>query len=255
MYFKPHLHILIFVLFCGSGFASVGGNEVTFENANLAYENGRFDIAVENYELLIKRGLGSENTKFNLANAYFKTGQIGKSILYYEKVLKQNPQNKDALKNLAFVKTKLEQHLNELPDLFFVVWWKNLVYFFKADTWAWIAVSLAWFAVFALAVYYFSTNRFLKKTASATLFIFVFLAIFSVLLMKINNGSMASKTEVVLTQKQSQAKDAPSENAQNLNLFYEGSKLEVLDSLEGFYKTKNADQETVWVLKADFEKI
>lgn len=255
MYFKNILHIVFFSLLSLVAFASGDAHEATFQEGNLAYESGNFEKAIESYEILTQIGFGSENTSFNLANAYFKTKQIGKSILYYEKVLKQNPKNEDAIKNLAFVKTKLEHNLNELPDLFFVTWWKNLVYLFKADTWAWIAIFFAWSALAALAFYFFSKNSWFKKAAFSKVIIFTVFALFSFLIMKINNGSIANKTEMILVSKQSQAKDAPSQKAQDLDLFYEGSKLEVLDSLEGFYKTKNADKQVVWVSKSDFEII
>lgn len=245
---------MCFSLLSLSTFAS-GDPEILFQEGNLAYEEGDFERAKEKYIALNSLGFGSENTSFNLANAYFKTKQIGKSILYYEKVLKQNPKNEDAIKNLAFVKTKLKQDLNELPDLFFVTWWKNLVYLFKADTWAWIAVLFSWFALIALAFYFFSKKTFFKKAAFSKLFLFLFIALFSFLISKINNGSIGAKTEVVLTQNQSQAKDAPSKNAKDINIFYEGTKLEVLDSVDVFFKAKNADKKIIWVLKSDFEII
>lgn len=256
MYYRKFLPIVFCSLFALNVFAADTALQEVFKNANIAYENGDFETAIEAYEkLVIQTEFGSENTSFNLANAYFKTEQIGKSILYYEKVLKQNPKNQDAIKNLAFVKTKLENSLDELPELFFVSWWKNLVYLFKADTWAWLAVAFAWFALLALGFKYFFKNEWLKKTAGVKVYIFVFIALFSFFIMKINNGSIGGKTEIILTKTESKAKAAPSSNAEDLDLFREGKKLEVLDVSEGFYKTKNDDKEVVWVSKNDFEII
>lgn len=255
MYFRHTIYIVLFTFLSLSVFAQETDSTSIFQQANYAYQNGDFETAVQQYETLKETGSISENATFNLANAYFKKGEIGKSILNYERVLKQNPKNADAIKNLAFVKTNLEQSLDELPELFFITWWKNIVYYFEANIWAWIAVAFAWFALIALAFYFFSKNILFKKTAFSKLVVFTIVAVFSFFVSKINSGAIGAKTEIILTEKQSQAKDAPSENAQNADVFYEGTKLKVLDHIEDFYKTKNADGQIIWVSKKDFEII
>lgn len=255
MYFKQTLHIVFFAFFCLNAFASEIDTNSIFQQANTNYENGDFETAIQQYEELKETGLNSENATFNLANAYFKKGEIGKSILNYERVLKQNPKNTDAINNLAFAKTNLEHELDELPELFFVTWWKNIVYYFDADVWAWIAIAFAWFSLIALAFYFFTKNMIFKKAAFTKLVVFIIIAVFSLFVSKINSGIIGSKTEMILTKKQSQAKDAPSENAKDAEVFYEGTKLEVLDKVDDFYKSKNLDDQIIWVSKEDFEII
>ena len=117
MSFKKFLHIVFFSFFALISFANTDENEQIFVNGNFAYGYLKYDQAIENYKILIEKGFTARNLNFNLANAYFKTNQIGKSILYYEKVLKQNPKNKDAAQNLAFVKTKLDNYLHRNTEV------------------------------------------------------------------------------------------------------------------------------------------
>ncbi len=256
MYFKQVLHIVVFTFFALNSFASGDGHEIAFTAGNIAYEKGDFVKAIEHYEKLeIHTSFGSENTKFNLANAYFKNGEIGKSILYYEKVLKQNPNNKDAAKNLAYVKTKLENDLNELPDLFFVAWWKQFIHFFKADTWAWISVCFFWFALIAFAFYLFFTNITFRKAAFIKTIIFSFIALLSLFITKIKTGEIFNATKVVLIKENTVSKSAPSLNSENASTFYEGSKFKIEDQVDVFYKVKSLEGNFVWVKKEDFREI
>ena len=256
MYFKQVLNIVMFMFFALSAFASGDGHEIAFKEGNLAYEKGDFEEAIEQYEKLeIHTSFGSENTKFNLANAYFKNKEIGKSILFYEKVLKQNPNNKDAAQNLAFVKTKLDNELLELPDLFFVTWWKKLIHTFSTDTWAWISVAFFWFALIAFAFYLFIKNITFRKAAFTKTILFSFIALLSLLITKIKNGEIFHQTEIVLVEENTISKTAPSLNSDDSFTFYEGAKLKIEDQVDVFYKVKSPEGDFVWVKKEDFGEI
>ena len=165
MYYKKLVHIVLFSILSLNIFASNETNNAVFKQGNTLYQAGKYNEAIQEYQTLISTGFETENVFFNLANSYAKTDSIGKSILYYEKVLKLNQKNKDAKSNLGFVKTLLKNDLNELPELFFVRWYKNVVYYFDANTWAWITVDLAWFSAIAFVFYFFIKSVFLKKTS------------------------------------------------------------------------------------------
>lgn len=254
MYYKKFFNIVLFSFLSLNIFASQNPVD-DFKIANTLYQEGKFQESISKYNSLIERGFSSENAYFNLANSYAKVDSLGKSILYYEKVLKLNPKNKDAKSNLGFVKSLLKNDLNELPELFFVRWYKNVVYAFDANTWAWITVALAWFSAIAFIFYFFIKSVFLKKTSFFKGIFFIVLALLSLVITNINNGNIGAKTEIILTKTKSISKTAPSANAENSDVFFEGSKFKVLDSIEGFYKIKTLEGNVLWLNQADFEEI
>jgi len=244
MSFKLKNIFLILVFITTSIFSYCSTN---FEQGNQFYLEGKYKEAIEVYEFIAENGLETENLCYNTANAYYKNGDLGKSILYYEKTLKINPNNTNAFHNLQLANTKIEKPLEILPDLFFVVWWKKLIHFFTMNTWAWIAISFSWFSVIAFGIYLFSKNLLFKKFAFYKSFIFGFIAIFAMIIAGISSGKIFKTKEVVLVVKSSQSKDAPSKTAANQELFYEGTKLEVKDEVNGFYKAITSEGLTVWV--------
>ncbi len=256
MSFNKLIHTITFVLF---SIFVYGGNNISkdtdFEKANLLYQNGEFEESLLIYEDLIEKGFKSENLFYNMANAYYKTGSLGKSILYYEKILKINPNNKNAIHNLRFVNTKIEDQLEVLPDLFFIAWWKSLIRFFSANSWAWIAIVFSWFSVIAFGFYLFSKKILFKKAGLIKAFVFGFISFLSMVISGIRAEKIFKKEEIVLIKKSTYGKDAPNVNGANQDLFYEGTKLEVVDKVKGFYKVKSSEGITVWVSSEDFLEI
>jgi hypothetical protein len=56
-----------------------------FERANAAYQQGRYEQAVAQYQQILADGHASGVLYYNLANAYVRRDQLGQAIRYYEK--------------------------------------------------------------------------------------------------------------------------------------------------------------------------
>ena len=72
----------------------------TFVRANDAYEEKRFQDAIEGYKALIKAGYQSGHAYYNLGNAWFRLDQLGKAILNYERARLLMPRDADLNFNL-----------------------------------------------------------------------------------------------------------------------------------------------------------
>lgn len=253
-----HIYILFFVFSTLTTFGQkeyVSDKVSTFERANNLYENKKYSQALELYKSLLTDSVHSENLLYNIANVYYKTGSLGKSILFYEKVLKINPGNKNAYHNLSLANSKIEDKLEVLPDLFFVSWWKKIIHYFSINEWSWIAVAFSWFSVIAFAFYLFFKKLFIRKSGFYKTFVFGFISVVSLFIVLILSGKIFHTQEIILINKTSFGKDAPSKKAKNNELFHEGTKLEVMDKVGDFYKTKTSEGVVVWVLTNDFETI
>ncbi|HOY08544.1 MAG TPA: SH3 domain-containing protein [Candidatus Omnitrophota bacterium] len=82
----------------------------TFIKAGFAYQEGRYDEAIVQYEHLLQQGRVSGALYYNLANAYFKKGQLGKAILNYERARELLPRDSDVLSNYKLTLSQKEQN-------------------------------------------------------------------------------------------------------------------------------------------------
>lgn len=72
----------------------------TWEAANEAYQNGKYEEAKVNYIQLAGMREYSADLFYNLGNAWFKLGDQGRAILNYERALVLNPSLEEARANL-----------------------------------------------------------------------------------------------------------------------------------------------------------
>ncbi|MBV9130491.1 MAG: tetratricopeptide repeat protein [Verrucomicrobia bacterium] len=75
----------------------------TWEAANQAYQNGKYEAAKVNYLQLVRAGQYSAELFYNLGNVWFKLGDQGRAILNYERALLLNPSLEEAGSNLRTV--------------------------------------------------------------------------------------------------------------------------------------------------------
>ena len=77
--------------------------ETTWETANAAYQNGKYEEAKVDYLQLAHAGQYSADLFYNLGNVWFKLGDQGRAILNYERALILNPGLEEAGSNLRTV--------------------------------------------------------------------------------------------------------------------------------------------------------
>lgn len=246
------LFVLAFLFIQTQANASI---DTLFEKANHAYTEKNYSEAVQHYEKLIQSGVSSENIYFNLANTYFQLNEKGKSILYYEKILKNNPKHTAAKNNLTFVNKKIEKPFETLPDLFFISFFKKITHLFHKSTWSYIALAFMWFALLAFLIYLYTKNILFKKIAFSNGIFFLLISVFSLVVYLYLNQQLFLSQYGIITQLETTAKAAPSSKSKNKSIFYEGSKLQFYDKVDGYYKVKNEKNEFVWILQSDFSTI
>ena len=93
------LFSLLLVLFAGT----VQAADERFEKGIIAYNNGLYEEAIENFESLASEGLSS-SLLYNLANSYAQNGQTGMAILNYERAARLAPGDSDIQGNLELLR-------------------------------------------------------------------------------------------------------------------------------------------------------
>jgi tetratricopeptide (TPR) repeat protein len=88
------------------------------EQANEAYEEGRYDEAVDVYEQILATGVIHGTVLYNLGNAYFKMDRLGPAILMYQRARWLLPRDQDVAANLRLARQlTIDKTLQENPPL------------------------------------------------------------------------------------------------------------------------------------------
>lgn len=123
--------------------------EQEFQAANTAYEAGKFNEAIADYERVVASGAAQAGVFYNLGNAYYKAGRLGPAIANYERAVAIAPGFSEARENLD---KAIGETANRLPKPLRPAWQQALLFW---DTGLTYAASrslslLAWLAFWAL---------------------------------------------------------------------------------------------------------
>jgi len=99
------------------------GWEEAFLKANQAYQEGRFQEAIDGYRRLLQTGMDDGPVYYNLGNAYFKAGQLGHAIWAYEQGRLLTPRDPDLRFNLSHARDQardaIEDRRGSVETIFF----------------------------------------------------------------------------------------------------------------------------------------
>jgi hypothetical protein len=109
-FFRPVALVVIAIVLLGGLFyrlqAQDAGETDTLLRANLLYENGRYEEAIQVYQQLVDSDINNSVIFYNLGNAYFKQGDVGRAILNYERAARLTPRDADIRANLELARAK-----------------------------------------------------------------------------------------------------------------------------------------------------
>ncbi len=101
------------LVFAAGAAANAGVLEGTMSRGNALYESGDYSGAVAEYEKVLRYGMRNGAVHYNLANAWFKLHRPGPAILNYERALRLDPGDVDAARNLAYVRSRIIDRVDE----------------------------------------------------------------------------------------------------------------------------------------------
>ena len=99
---KIYLKLIVVTFLTLSTFLLFAKSDSTFINANKAYTQKNYTLAIQLYNEVLADGYKNADVYYNLGNAYFSLNELGKSILNYERALRLSPGFADAKFNLEF---------------------------------------------------------------------------------------------------------------------------------------------------------
>lgn len=254
------LSLILFLLFLststfGAGQAATQPLSSLYKiKADSAYKKGDYGKAIDIYKRLLKQGEDA-SVFYNLGNAYYRAEELGKAILAYERALKLEPGNRDIRFNLEFVRSQITDKPAEESEMFFVVWYHNLVNFTSVDSWAIISIVAFICALLFIAVYLFGSNIWIRKVgfsiASITTILFVW-SFHSALVQKLQ----LTRHETAIVMGTVGVRKTPVTTTSSVFTLHEGTKVTITDkSVAGWREVILSDGRSGWISSSAIEEI
>jgi tetratricopeptide (TPR) repeat protein len=246
--------LILLLYFINLSHISAQESKTQFAEAQRQLQQKQYDEAIESYVDLIEKGFNSEALYYNLGIAYFESGQFPESILYFEKALKVNPKNKAAQHNLELANKKIDQEFIRVEAFFLYRWWKNIVMRFNLATWTFIIFTLLLLSVISFYFYLFATDLPIKKWGMRAFYPLLFLFFIS-LIASWSRYTFRTQHSKAIVLVKIEIYTGPDQRSEKLYDLEAGTAIEIIDSLENWYKVQLINKEYGWIQNEGFERI
>jgi len=236
-------------------FTQVFWAQDNFEAGNKFYRQDKFEEAVKAYENVLKTKQHSAELYFNLGNAYYKLNKTAPAIYYYEKALLLNPGYSDAKNNLQFAQNMTIDDIKPVQQVGFGKIIHDFTSSYTYDGWAKIAIGFSILFLLFFIGYYFSAATWLKRVFFVGLFVALIALIVSVASAIAEKTSYENDKPAIIFADTVGVKNEPKENADNAFVLHEGTKVQIIETLDNWRKIQLADEKEGWVNKDVLKEI
>jgi tetratricopeptide (TPR) repeat protein len=239
---------LVMVLFSFTTLQSQENDyQLLYNIGNQQYNEANFDSALIVYNKIYDSGHTSAELLYNIGNTYFKLKQIPSAILFYEKALKLSPYDADIMHNLSLANSRIVDKIEPVPQLFFKNWWDTFYKMFSADWWAIISLISVGVLLVLMFVFIVSENRSSRKISFFLGLIFLLIATGTIGMASQKYYYTKSVNEAIVFTPTITVKSSPSDSSVDLFVLHEGTKVNLLDEVEGWKEIKIANGSVGWM--------
>ncbi|MEJ2584649.1 MAG: tetratricopeptide repeat protein [Robiginitalea sp.] len=229
------------------GMSAMAQEDSLFNQATEAYNQGRYDEAISNYQKILESGKHSAAVYFNLGNSYYKKNEIAPSIYYYEKALLLKPEDPEIQNNLRFARNMTLDAISPLPQTDLQRYYERLVFALSMDGWAYAGI---FFVLFFVGTYLFflgsnTPNR--KRIGLITSLGSLILAVVCTALSYLQYRAYQKDQPAIIFASEIPVRSEPNERSTSAFLLHEGTRVQVLDSLDRWRKIELADGQNGWL--------
>lgn len=243
---KRYTLLILIALFSLACKAQQDAND-WIEQANAAYNMGKYDSAKIVYEKILSTDMESVPLYFNLGNTYYKMHEYPMAIYYYEKALKLDPSNEEVQTNLTIANHAIVDKIEPVPQSFIVKFWCNTRALLSGDQWAWC--SIAFFALLLVSAFLFLRSRKIGVRKLGFFAGIVFLLVFGLSVVFAAQQKYASENQdqAIIMEPTVTVKSSPNAASVDLFVLHEGTKVTVLESSDGWNKVRIANGSVGWL--------
>lgn len=244
--------IMLFVLKTSFGQTTP---EFLFNEGNKAYNAADYENAISLYEQTIKMGNHSAELYYNLGNANYRLNKVAESIYYFEKAKLMRPKDKDILTNSAFANNMTIDAIEKIPISQIDQINKFVIGIFSFEIWTYFTLILLWIFTILFLGYLFFIRTILKRRFFFSSLGILLLFIFSFSITYSIDQNEKNRKFAILFSKQIDIWSEPNQQGDRLFVLHEGTKIQLLDSLEEWQKIRIANGSEGWIKEALFKKI
>lgn len=222
-----------------------------------AYADGRYADAARDWTALAAESPESADLWYNIGNASYQTGDYAHAVLGYERALRLDPSLDDARYNLERVAEHLDK-IDPVPESPLRRAARSVSHWLPANTWAFLA-AVFFAGSLLLALSFFRSGRRGRRIVGFYGGIAALLLFAGSLWMSVRQyreyTALDRRCGVVMLQRTS-VRNAPSGSG-SIELFelHAGTKVELLDQMNGWTEVRIADGNRGWLRSADIEEI
>lgn len=242
-----YLQIIAFVLTLFSGAGASAQESALFNRATEAYNQGRYDEAISYYQEILESGKHSAAVYFNLGNSYYKKNEIAPSIYYYEKALLLEPGDPEIENNLRFARNMTLDAITPLPQTDLQRFYKNLVFALSLDGWAYAGIFFVLLFVGAYLFFLGSSTPNRKRIGLITSLGSLMVAVVCTALSYLQYRAYLKDQPAIIFARETPVRSEPNERSSSTFLLHEGTRVQVLDSLDQWRKIQLADGQNGWI--------
>ena len=248
---KRFLNIVVVLI----GLYAFAQNETLFKEANALYNEGQYAEAIDIYNEILNSGKHSAELYFNLGNAHYKLNNIAPSIYFYEKALQLSPNDEDVKNNLAFAQNMTIDDIDIIPETGLARFLNALTHYLSFDNWARMAVAFAVGFVLLFLIYYFAYSSFKKRLAFISSMGSLMLCCITLALAFHKYNLEERDRPAIIFAAESKVKSEPNSRSEELFRLHEGTKVQLLDTINNWKKIKLSDGKTGWVVNNDVKAL
>lgn len=239
---------VVFGLFNGVVDARDNGSskEELFSLANLAYQDGRYQEAINGYQNIEIKRVSNPDVYYNLGNAYAKSGREGMAILYYEKSLKLVKKGDDIIHNILLMQNVLalpQNHTISKPP------WEEALGFITFKESANISIIFYLATFIFLIIYIFSKENALKKKIKMISSVLVVLTFIMAFVTGIEIIKLKDHSYGIVVKESADLHEFPLESGTAFGIAEEGIKFKLMEENNEWLKVSLPDGAVGWIKK------
>ena len=239
--------MIMLMFFCFISLFTLGQPPYSlFEDGNTFYNKGDYQNAIESYLAIIENGYHSSEVYYNLGNANYKIGNVAESNFYLEKANILSPNDKMIINNLEFAKNMTIDSIEILPQTQINLFFNQLLAFMTTDNWSFLSIIILWIGCVFFLMYSFSKSIFTKRIFFSSGILSFLIFIFFIYITSSKHRQENIKKGIVFT-KEIGVWTEPNQRTEVLFFLHEGTKLKIIDELEGWSKVLISNGSEGWI--------
>jgi tetratricopeptide (TPR) repeat protein len=220
-----------------------------------AYNNENFSDAISKYEMVLEQGYESAQLYYNLGNAYYNINNLPAAILNYERAKVLAPRDKDIDFNLNIVNSMITDKIEEVPEIFYIQWWKSVRDSFNLHTWTLISIALFVLLVVCAGFFFLSQSIFIRKMSFWAGMLIFGMGIVSFTMTYTKYDTQSKHLEGIIFDPTITVKSSPNQLGKDLFVIHEGTKVFIEEEINGWCNIKIANGSTGWLPEASLKRI